>query len=56
MTWPRSVRGRAGALRASVGSTEAAKDVVARVGRIDRRIREATSWLDMFCTPVILDL
>jgi hypothetical protein len=27
-----------GALRASVGSTEAAKDVVARFGRIDRRI------------------
>ena len=27
-------------LRASVGSTEAAKDVVARVGRIDRSIGE----------------
>jgi hypothetical protein len=30
-------------LRASVGSTEAAKDVVARFGRIDRSSREATS-------------
>ena len=28
------------AQRASVGSTEAAKDVVARFGRIDRRIGE----------------
>jgi hypothetical protein len=33
-------------LRASVGSTEAAKDVVARVGRIDRRIRGVSSGLD----------
>jgi hypothetical protein len=29
-------------LRASVGSTEAAKDVVARFGRIDRGIQEGT--------------
>ena len=42
-------------LRASVGSTEAAKDVVARVGRIDRSSREATSALGVFCTFVIPD-
>jgi hypothetical protein len=28
----------------------------ARVGRIDRRIREVTSRLDVLCTLVILDL
>jgi len=35
-------------LRAPVGSTEAAKDVVARFGRIDRGSREATSPLGAF--------
>jgi hypothetical protein len=34
------------ALRASVGSTEASNGRLARVGRIDRRIREVTSQLD----------
>jgi hypothetical protein len=43
------------ALRASVGSTEAAKDVVARFGRIDRRIREVTSRRDVLCTLVTID-
>jgi hypothetical protein len=39
------------ALRASVGSTEAAKDVVARFGRIDRRTQEVSSRLDAhLCT------
>jgi hypothetical protein len=43
------------AQRASVGSTEAAKDVVARVGRIDQRSREVTSRLDVLCTLVTFD-
>jgi hypothetical protein len=42
-------------LRASVESTEAAKDVVARFGVIDRRIRGVTSRLDALCTLVTLD-
>jgi hypothetical protein len=42
-------------LRASVGSTEAAKDVVARVGVIDRSSREAASALGALCTFVITD-
>jgi hypothetical protein len=42
-------------LRASVGSTEAAKEVVARFGVIDRRSREVTSQLDAICTAVTLD-
>jgi hypothetical protein len=33
-------------LRASVGSTEAAKDVVARVGRIDRSSQDVTARRD----------
>jgi hypothetical protein len=45
----------AACLRASVGSTEAAKDVVARFGRIDLRIREVTSRLDVIYTLVTLD-
>jgi hypothetical protein len=44
-----------GTQRASVGSTEAATDVVARVGRIDRSIREETSPFDDLCTFVTLD-
>ena len=42
-------------MRASVGSTEAAKDVVARFGVIDRSIQDVSSRLDMLCTFVTLD-
>src|SRR5262245_13062706 len=42
----RLLRRRFWLLRASVGSTEAAKDVVARFGRIDRSSWEVTSQLN----------
>jgi hypothetical protein len=41
-------------LRASVGSTEAANEVVARFGRIDRSSQEVTSRLDELCALVAL--
>jgi hypothetical protein len=40
---------------ASVGSTEASDGRLARVGVIDRSIREVTSRLDAICTPVTID-
>jgi hypothetical protein len=39
-------------LRASVGSTEASDGRLARVGLIDRRIREVTARLAALCTFV----
>jgi hypothetical protein len=41
--------------RASVGSTEAAKDVVARFGQIDRSTWEVPSRLEGICTRVTFD-